>query len=51
MSVIKKILFELCAVVVLCAMFFWMFSIWAKHPAEQPISEAAYTEIVRGYSR
>lgn len=28
-----------------------MFMVWAEHPAEQPITESAYMEMVGGYGK
>ena len=33
------------------SVFVGMFTVWAEHQAEQPITEAAYIEMVGGYGK
>ena len=48
---IRNFLLVMCVLVWWFAMFLWMGRVWAEHPAEQTITEAAYMEMIGGYGR
>ena len=47
----KGFLLGVFAMTMCVAVFVAMFMVWAEHPAEQPITEAAYMEMVGGYGK
>ncbi len=48
---LRNFLLGLCMVVLWLAVFVKAGIVWAEHPAEQPITEAAYMEMIGGYGR